>query len=195
MDDNTKNLVDVFLTIIAMVGAIVGFMKALYEWRVSQRWKRSEYLDKFVDRFESDELLRFASVVLDWTSRTTTYKNRTVTIGNDDVILALRDHREMGGQSYGGEQSLVRDAYDALPSFFCRLDLAIDSGLIDAEPTRDYFKYWVDRFITMDRHPNQDKVLDGKDPRNLAAGYVNAYSSGHAIARLCDRFGLAHPGI
>lgn len=195
MTDDTKNLVDVVLAVVAMGGAVVAFVHTIREWRASQRWKRSEYLDKFVDRFESDDLLRLACMAIDWTSRTTTYKNRKVIILNDDVILALRDHQEMRGQHFDGEQPAIRDAYDALLSFFCRLALAIDSGLIDADPTREYFRYWLERFITMDRHPDGSNVLGGRSSQEMAAGYVKAYSDGDAIGRLCDRFNLARPGI
>ena len=52
-----------------MVGAGVAFGFALYQWKRSQAWQRAEQLNKFCDKFESDELLRLAAVVIDWSIR------------------------------------------------------------------------------------------------------------------------------
>src|SRR6266850_4180661 len=95
MQDSTKNVVDVFLTVAGMIGAVVAFRQTIREWRESQRWKRAEQLDKFVQAFESDDLLRLAALTIDWTSRPTTFKGRDLTIVNKDVLLALRNHEEL----------------------------------------------------------------------------------------------------
>jgi len=59
----------VILAAVTMVGAGVAFGFALYQWKRSQAWQRAEQLNKFCDKFESDELLRLAAVVIDWSIR------------------------------------------------------------------------------------------------------------------------------
>jgi hypothetical protein len=193
MSDETKNLVDVFLALGAMAGAAIAFLHTLREWRSSQRWKRSEYLDKFVEAFERDELVRLGCTAVDWTSRNTTFRQQELQITNNDVLLALRPHEEMDpGERYAGNQAIIREAYDALFGFFCRLEIAVQSRLVDEGPARSYFKYWLERLVRLDRHPDTDRVLQGS-PEEMVAKYAHAYSDVEAVCRLCEAFQVSIP--
>jgi hypothetical protein len=92
MCDTTKNLCDLILNIIALLGACIGFWVGLRQWRRGQQWQRAEQMDKFVQQFESDELLRLAATVTDWTRRTITFREKEFTITNTDALMALRVH-------------------------------------------------------------------------------------------------------
>ncbi len=182
MTDETKNLCDIVLTILAMCGGVVAFRQTLREWREAQRWRRTEQLDKIIERFESDDLLRLARVALDWTVRDTTHAGKPIRVTNDDVLLALRFHRDLAaGQAYGGEQAILRDAYDAFIAFLGRLNLALENKLIDVAPSEFYFHYWLKRFTTMDWHPDSTGVLGGKEPHYMVAQYVEKYGDPKSI--------------
>jgi hypothetical protein len=196
MSPESKNLFDAIITVVGMTGAAVAFIYARQDWREAQRWKRAEQLNEFVTRFETDPLLRLASAVTDWTSRTVMHNGHPFQIHNNDALLALRNHETMeDDESFEGEQDTIRDAYDALLAFFTRLELALHSELIDVEPTRSYFRYWLERFTTMDRHPDDDNCLKGRLPVNVVWEYIDAYGEIGALCRLCDRFGLRHPVV
>ncbi|MBS2020271.1 MAG: hypothetical protein JST00_45850 [Deltaproteobacteria bacterium] len=205
MDEATKRVFDAVLAVLAMGGGVVAFVKALHEWRESQRWKRSEQLDKLVEKFESTPLLRLACTIVDWTTREVKYDGKEVVITNRDVLLALRDHTEGSGvRSFEGQQPLIRDAYDCLLTFLARLEVAIETRLVDEEPAKTYFAYWLKRFVTMDKHPRDFRDSDAevlseglgeRTPEEMAAVYVNAYADLAVIRSLCARFGVPPPSV
>ena len=196
MPEETKCLVDLILKLLAMVGAVVAFIHTMQQWSTSQRWKRMEKLDDLIAYFERDSMLRVARMSLDWTRRTIKHDGRELTITNSDALLALRDHRGLPENfRFEGEQPIIRDGYDAFVSFMVRVEIALTGGLIDRDPTRAYFSYWVERFVTMDRHLDDGgKLLDGHRPRDLALGYIDVYGDRQSMKRLCDSMGLPFCG-
>lgn len=157
MNGDTKNLWDVILNVIALLGAAYGFREGLRQWRRGQQWQQAEQMDKFVQQFEQDELLRLAATVTDWTRRTIPFRGKDFTVTNTDALMALRIHTEC--PSFEGQQATLRDAYDALLAFFTRLELALTGGLVDAAPARQYFGYWLAHFLSFDKHhPDQRSV-------------------------------------
>ncbi|HSE24417.1 MAG TPA: hypothetical protein VLB68_22305 [Pyrinomonadaceae bacterium] len=194
MSTDTKNLWEVLLTILTMAGATVAFLVSWKQWQRGQEWQRSEQLDKFVVKFESDALLKLAAVVLDWHDRPVTFDGRMIDVQNQEVLLALRDHRDIEGvDKFPGEQPTFRDAYDALLTFFNRIELAIATGLVDREPASAYFSYWLDHLVKFDRHKKDSSVLKGMDPAKLVAAYIWAYGDRHSIVRLCKAFKIDAP--
>jgi hypothetical protein len=102
----------------------------------------------------------------------------TVLIRNDDVLLTLRVYSADGDTfpTFSAEQAIIRDAFDALQVFFARIELALRSRLIDVEPSRKYFRYWVERFVTMDRHPDNRNVLNGLTPAQAIAYFISRHT-------------------
>jgi hypothetical protein len=191
MSDWDKNMFDVWFSILSAIAATVAFLETIHRWKVSQHWRRSEQLDSFIEKFENDDLLKFTRHVLDWTARRVKYEEREITITNDDTLLALRDHQTLEvGCKFGGEQPLIRDGYDRFLSFCQRLEVAISSKFIDRGPAQDCFGYWLERFLTMDMHPDNDGVLIPSTPAKEARNYVKLYGSETSIRRLCQHFGI-----
>ncbi len=195
MDPATKDLCYIILRFLTFGGAVVAFVFGLRQWARSQAWQRADKLDKFIEKFESSELLRLAAAVVDWTVRETKFCGRDLVVNNEDALLALRNHEEMPEDAeFEGEQVTIRDAYDALLAFFLRLDMSISHRLIDAGPARDYFTYWLEHFLRFDRHPDPDgTILEGVTPEAKVAGYIRAYGDMESVKRLCDAFGVRPP--
>src|SRR5262249_8844283 len=177
MTPNVKNLWDVILTIITVISASIAFCFGLYQWRRGQAWQRANKLDQFIEKFETDDLLQFGATALDWTKREVTFRGRKVVITNSDVILSLRDYRTITERPmYPGEQALLRDAYDALMTFFQRLELSIATELIDAGHAKAYFAYWLERLVTLDRHCHPDKEIPKEmSPPDMISAYIKMY--------------------
>lgn len=207
-----KDYAEVLLAVVGALLAIKGFTQTMDEWRESQRWRRSEQLDKLIDHFESNEQLHVARMVLDWTWRTVKTGDESIAITNSAVLLALRDHAK-GVESFPGAQAHIRDAIDAYLSFLARLETGLSNGLIDVEPTKGYFSYWIKRFVKMDMHalpekgskerPEVQAGLKGHLPEELfkpgeeataakylVAGYVDAYGERRILDSLCEKFGV-----
>ena len=191
MSDPTKNLLEMVLSIVALVGAAVTFGVGLYQWKRSQDWQRAAKLDDFVQIFQSDPLLRLAAVAVDYTVRRITIDGRDFLIQNADALLALRDHSLMKpGEGFTDEQAQLRDAYDALLAFFVRIELGISGGLLDRESAKCAFGYYLKRFLSFDMHGDTDQVLKGLDPAEAVSAYIAAYGDAQSIQRLSDHFGL-----
>jgi hypothetical protein len=169
-----------------MFGAGIAFWIGLQQWRRGQDWQRAEQMDKFVQEFQKDELLRLAATVIDWTRREVEFRGKPFVVTNTDALLALRNHATMGDKpSFEGKQPTLRDAYDALLSFLGRLELGISTKLIDAPPAKQYFHYWLKHFLEFDHHPDERNLLEGKSPQQMVAGYVRAYGDSDSIKALC----------
>jgi hypothetical protein len=196
MIDETKNLCDVILSVLTLVGAGIAFGLGLRQSRRSQAWQRAGKFDTFIEKWRSDELLGLARVVVDWELLETRFGGRDLEVCNEDALLALRHHEEVPKRSdFGEKQATIRDAYDALLAFFHRLELSILTGLIDAEPAKAYFAYWLEHFLRFDRHPDEGgKILKGVTPEAKVAAYIEAYGRMDSIERLCRLFGVRPPG-
>jgi len=189
MKPEEKASFDAVWSVVGTVGAILAFVWAILQWRVSQKWKRAEQLDKFVELFEKDELLTVGRTIVDWTARKIMFRGEEVKIMSEDVLLALRLHESMGSNCiFPHPQPLIRDAYDTWLNFFQRLELAISSGLIERLPTKQYFGYWVNQFVTMAAHPG---ATNTESPKQLVRQYVDTYGDAQSLARLCQHFGIA----
>lgn len=196
MTDETKNLWDVVLNMVTMVGAAVAFGFGLQQWRKGQAWQRADKLDKFIEKFEADPLLRLAATILDWKERNDiTFGGEKIDIRNNDVLLALRDHHTIAQRPmFSDEQAKFRDAYDALLAFLNRLELSITTDLIDPEPTRAYFAYWLERLLEFNRHPDREKVLGDFTPSLAVVQYIKVYGDVKSVIRLCEHFKISVPG-
>jgi hypothetical protein len=177
-----------------MAGATAAFIIGWMQWRRGQEWQRAEQLDKFVMKFESDPLLKLAAVVLDWSDRTVKFGEDDFEVKNDEVLLALRDHQMIeDSNKFPGGQPTLRDAYDALLSFFNRLELAITTGLVDSEPAKTYFAYWLEKLVTFEGHEADKDVLGGEKPAKLVAAYIWVYGDVDSINNLCKEFEIDPP--
>jgi uncharacterized membrane protein len=96
---------------------------------------------------------------------------------------------------FEGEQANLRDAYDAILTFFNRLELAISTNLIDKEPAKNYFSYWLERLVTFDRHPDKNKVLKRLTRKAAVATYIDVYGNVESVDRLCKAFDVQAPEV
>ena len=194
MDTLTKDRIDITLAVLTMIGAVIAFIVSMRHWKRGQAWHRAEQLDKFIQKFETDELLKLSTVVLDWTRRDVKFQGSDFHLSNTEALLALRDHRTIEDENkFPGQQPHIRDAYDALLAFFNRLELALATNLIDVAPAKAYFGYWVLRLVTLDQHPDEKKILDKVTPQQIVARYIQLYGDEKSMTKLCEQFGIGAP--
>lgn len=191
MTDETKNIFDVILTFLTIVLGYLGFRHTISTWKEGQKWQRSQKLDDIINEFENNDLLKLQTVILDWTEREITFKDEAFKYSNDDVLIALTvvDYsKQLPG--FSKTQSTIRDCYDAFASFLLRLNTALNSHLIDVKPTASYFRYWLERFLIMDYHPDLNNILKDKTPSCAVQYYLKAYSDAESIGELVQIFDL-----
>jgi hypothetical protein len=188
-----RDTVSVCLALFSMFGTTVAFLCTLFTWRKGQRWQRSEKLDEMILYFEGNDLLQLACIALDWPSRDVEFRGKEFSYTDEDVLMAVGAIGKDRASAMRATpvQARLRDAIDVLLSFFLRLETAISSGLVDTQPARTYFAYWVERLVSLDRHPGVDKPEDGYlSGAHAVALYIQTFSDADSMRRLEAAFEL-----
>ncbi len=175
----TKEEAKILIEALALVLALAGSITALVQWRRDQSWKKAEKLDSMFKEFESSRLIQIACRVLDWKRGKFSFPDgETFVFEHADVEKSLAVHDDDKEMTFTLTQARMRDAYDAILSFFERLESAIDTGLVDEHQAIGLFGYWVKHFDTMPEHPDCG-------PR--AMRYIARYGSHASFNSLCGR--------
>lgn len=161
--EEAKLLIDALTLCFALIGGIT----ALVQWRRDQAWKRAEKLDSMYKEFEGSRLIQIACRVLDWSRGNFKFPDgEELRFTDEDVKKSFVVHGDED-LTFTATQTRMRDAYDALLSFFERLESAIDGGLVNSEAAMRLFGYWVKHFDEMPEHPSCS---------NLSVKYISRYS-------------------
>lgn len=166
------------IEILTLGFAVLGGILALAQWRRDQAWKRAEKLDALYKDFEGSRLIQIACKVLDWSRGRFKFQDgEEFSFHETDVFKSLAIHGDQE-LTFTPTQTRMRDAYDAMLSFFERLETAIQNRLIDESSAVRLFGYWVDHFATMPEHP---------ESADAAAQYVGRYANIISFSSLAHR--------
>jgi hypothetical protein len=173
--------------------AFIAFLAGLIQYRVTQRWKRSEFVAREVKEFKSDRAIRNALLMLDWNERyvelfplepDASRRNVLVT----DALLghalapmpdkaAARLHEE-----FKTEEIAIRAAFDQLFDALERFEYFIQAGLVSRHAFDPYLYYWIRLLGDPQCGRKPAEVMD-----NLWA-YVDSYSYS-GVQKLLRRYG------
>lgn len=166
MDDTTKNLVEIVIAIIGVVGlfaggawALVQFTAARSDYQSAQKWKRAELGKKVLDEMFADEVVVAAMVMLDWERWFDNGDTRHY-IKRDDVRAALRTDT----LKFSPQAVFIRDSFDSLFDAFARVEHLIDVGLIDFRHVEEPLRYYVEEMTGQKEAGMRDvtkKYLEG----------------------------------
>lgn len=169
--EEAKLLIDAVTLGLAGIGGIV----ALFQWRRDQAWKQAEKLDAMFKEFEANRLIQIACRVLDWSRGNFKFPDgEEFRFTESDVEKSLMVHGDEE-LTFTPSQVRMRDAYDALLSFFQRLESALGSGLVDKKAAKNLFGYWVSHFSMMPEHPQCATAVNR---------YIQQYASMGSFSRL-----------
>jgi hypothetical protein len=181
-------------TWLGVVGAVIVFILGREEYRMTQQWKRSEFLAAEVDRFFAQPRIATALLLIDYSAiwldadgrRASQATAQTFLLTDDVMTSALRVHTDFKNQTekFEPDEMLAREAFDELLTGFERFDHHVQIGLIELEDLKVYLGYWVDKLVNPDS--------DWKSPTFYAAfaRFVRKYEYVGA-AHLFEAFG--HP--
>jgi hypothetical protein len=189
MDDAAKNRFDAVITVIGLVGAVVGGGWALYQWNRDQAWKRAEKTDELIALFDHDERLQLAVAALDYSQRFVRYEGRSLKVERADVEMALATCEGAEKLSFSPTQVRVRDALDALLAFFSRVESARASALLDEPAARTYFAYYLDLLLTLRGHV-ADEPQARREGSLMVTKYVAAYGDLEGLRHLAHAWGM-----
>jgi hypothetical protein len=181
-------------TWLGVVGGVVVFMLGRAEYRMSQQWKRSEFLAAEVDRFFAQPRVATALLLIDYSvirlepDGTRAKQNTATSLVLSDPVMtsALRIHTEFENETekFNPEEMLAREAFDELLTGFERFDHHIRVGLIEIDEVKVYLGYWVEKLV------DPGSKWKPTEFYTALAGFVSAYQYVGA-ARLFKAFG--HP--
>ena len=166
-------------TIISLLVGVLGLLFGIYQYVISKRWKRMEYLDALMKRFREEPLLKSAGMLLDWETRPILIGDRTVDYNVTMLAHALIDHRTFKDpfkEGFTDDEAAIRDAFDALFDFCVSIQYAIELGMVK---NKDVFSspiaYYLSKVI------EKDKMSGG-----AVLTYINAYGFVSAAKLLKD---------
>lgn len=137
--------------LVALVAAVVGLFKAIYEIQESRkqraeelRWKRANAAKELLDDIHHHELAASAVHMMDWCDGEADYQLVSgaprETISYSEVLEALKKN---GREARRPKEIYIRDCFDW---FFYRIDRIehyIRRGLIDFEDVKAVFKVYA----------------------------------------------------
>lgn len=131
---------------------LAGFAFGLFQFWDAQRWKRSEFAARQLERIQSDPLLVTATRVLDWSHRELpvplslrkSEAPEEMYFEHTWVALASGIQPESKEDNFTREQVIYRDVFDALFVYFEEVNHYIEIGLIDSKQVRS-LKYWLEQ--------------------------------------------------
>jgi hypothetical protein len=153
------------IKVLALIGAIVGFLVGLFQYRKAQRWKKAEFLANEMKHFFATPRVQKALVLIDWGSR----RFQLLESGAADVAetlvtrkmqaSGLRPHVLLGPaasddevfvvdgavalKGFTVEEAAIRDCYDAFLDGLEQFASYVKTGLVHVDSLRPYLGYWI----------------------------------------------------
>lgn len=124
---------------------ILTFIKAIYEYVRSRKWKMSEYLTKEVKEFFNDPRIETVCLLLDWNSRKIKLGGKEVIVDDEFLYQSLLTHEEKN--KFTTDEAEIRDLFD---HFFDRLsyfNIYLENKLIEEKETFNYLSYYLNIIV------------------------------------------------
>lgn len=141
------------LEIIIPLIAILTFIKAIYEYTKSLKWKRSELLMKEIKDFFSDEKIKAFCQILDWNTRNIKIEGESILVHDDFLVQAFSTHNKKG--SFTKDEAKIRDLFDYFLDRLSYFNFYIKNDLVDQEEVFDYLSYYLDIITKEGRKPKE----------------------------------------
>lgn len=129
--------------------ALATVMIAVYQYTKAQKWKRSEFAARLLEKLSQDPALLLCCKALDWKSKPLPIPPKYRLDENDgtfqhDVEIltsAMRPHTEVS--TFCREEVLYRDLFDEFFAFLEEVDHYISRGLISVKDVSP-LEYWLE---------------------------------------------------
>lgn len=138
------NLLAFFVDFIIPSIGIGTLIVAIITYHRNQIIKRADVIFPLITEFDNSEKMFFAKKILDNFHIRVTNQGPNWHKGDLSVILRIPSTDE--SYSYSDDQIKIRESFDALLDFLCKLDYLIKINLITKNEL-SYFNYYVDRLV------------------------------------------------
>ena len=138
------------LQIVGSLLALLGFAFGLVQFYNGQKWRRSEFAAKQLERIQGDPVLSTATRVLDWSGRrlplpaTLRLEANETYFDHSWSVLAEGIKPEGARGSFTREMEIYRDLFDALFGYFDEINHYVDIKLVTAKQVAS-LRYWLEQ--------------------------------------------------
>lgn len=174
-----------------LLGLVASGAFVAWKYSKEKRIERSAAGNRMIAELETNEWLRLACQMLDWTARSfllpeEILKRRVPRLPEDQErndILVHSTSLMLGALSEKGEYSpdevLYRDAFDALLTWLDRLHAGLDAGIYSEKDVRPV-AYYVESLFVPRHH--------GKEATAVITGFIGNYYEHQRFVLLKNRF-------
>lgn len=153
------NTLEIILKFLPFIG-LLTFIKIVWEYIQSLRWKKSEFLAKEIKEFQNDLDSKMVFQILDWNTRKVNIRGEEIIITDDKLAEALKTHDEKS--NYELWEANLRDIFDKFFDKISTFQIYIESGLIHEKELFLYIGYYI-------------KILEGnsRKPKKVISAFKN----------------------
>ncbi len=143
-----------YIAILKTLGYIIvilTFIKAVYEYVMGLKWKRSELLLNEIKEFLADDDVKLVLSLLDWNSRKIKIDDKVVKINDAFLVEALKTHNVKS--QFTTDEARIRDLFDSFFDKLSSFNILIKNGLVDSDQVVNYLSYYLDIISIPGRKP------------------------------------------
>ncbi len=138
---------------IGYIVVVLTFIKAVYEYMMAMKWKKSEFLSKEIKEFFSDSNVKTVCTLLDYNVRKIQINDKDFIVTDNILIDSLLTHDKK--QQFSAEEAVIRDMFDSFFDKLSNFNVLIQNGLVEKSQVKNYLSYYLDIICNPGRKPNE----------------------------------------
>jgi len=138
------------LDLLPLVG-LLTFIKIVWEYVQSLRWKKSEFLAKEIKEFQNDPDIKIVFQLLDWNAREVEIRGEKIVITDKSLATALETHETR--DEFEIWEANLRDIFDKFFDKISMFEIYVQNGLIREKELFLYLGYYINILSDEKRKP------------------------------------------
>jgi hypothetical protein len=141
----------------AVVGLIAtaGFFVGLWQYSRAQRWKRAEFISRYIKDLEDNKLFRRAMKILDFRASYIELDDGRKVFFDHKILTEALPHESLKPSPSTPDEEVIRLAFCDFFDGLDRLQHFVEAGLIKRKHLDPYLPYWFGRFTTTEYKPQE----------------------------------------
>lgn len=178
-----------WIALLGVISGIIIFSVGLFQYHMSQKWKRGEFVANEIKEFKSQLAVRHVMAMLDWSERhlelfpeKENAEERQILFTDTLLKSALTIDPIYEGPIYTPEEIRIRDTFDEFFDYLERFEQFIQAGLVSSNDFHPYIFYWIEKIGDVDSGWKSPEVI------KTIWIYIDYYGF-QAVQSLLERYG------
>lgn len=143
---------ETLIDLLPFVG-LLTFIKIVWEYVQSLKWKKSEFLAKEIKEFQNDPDTKIVFQLLDWNAREIQIRGEKIVVTDKSLTTALETHQTR--QEFQPWEANLRDIFDKFFDKISMFEIYIQNGLIKEKELFLYLGYYINILSDEKRKPKE----------------------------------------